>query len=104
MQIRIENKRFYRLYTGYVKAFHPSSRARNADTVYREMEQLGIVKHTKRRKINGKNKTGVDIYFKSLKAIMNKLYSATVVGEWISEVEPETFIKTLADYQTAVCW
>ena len=104
VQIRIENKRFYRLYTGYVKAFHPSSRARNADTFYREMEQLGIVKHTKRRKINGKNKTGVDIYFKSLKAIMNKLYSATVVGEWISEVEPETFIKTLADYQTAVCW
>lgn len=102
--IRIEHRRFYKLYSNFTKEYSPSSRVREYATFYREMEQLDIIKHKKRRKINGKNKTGVDIDFQKLKTKLIELYPATDLGEWISEIETTEFVETLSTLQKIETW
>ena len=102
--IRIEHRRLYKLYSNFTKEYSPSSRVREYATFYREMEQLGIMKHNKRRKINGKNKTGVDIDFHKLKEKLIELYPATDLGEWISEIETNEFVETLSTLQKIETW
>ena len=97
--IRIEHKRFYMLYKRYMRDNYPSSKARNIDTVFKELLAIGIVRHPKRRILNAKKYHVVDIVYADFMAKMQELYPNLQVCEWDSESEPKAFITTLQGHQ-----
>jgi hypothetical protein len=97
--IRIEVKQLYSLYKRFVNEQFPSSKARNQDTFLTELQDLGVVRHEKRRKVNGKNHSCVDIQYPAIAEKWKKLYS-TDVGEWDSETEPVEFVKLYKEMRT----
>ena len=101
IRIRIEHKRLYNLYVRFTRELYGASKARNSDTFWNELEQIGITRHAKRRKINGKNKTCVDIYFRGVAAHMKKLYPAFEPKLWQHEEEFKEFSKTLENMRTS---
>ena len=95
IRIRIEHKRLYNLYVRFTRELYGCSKPRNSDTFWNEVEQLGIKKYEKRRKINGKNKTCCDLYWKVVKTNMKRLYPVFNPNKWQHEEDFSDFSKTL---------
>ena len=100
IRIRIEHKRLYNLYVRFTKELYGSSKFRNSDTFWNEMEKLGLVRHPKRRTINGLKKTCCDIYFENLKRNMKRVYPTYELLTWQHEEEFERFSKLLEDMRS----
>ena len=100
VRIRVEAARLYTLYTRFMKCTFPSSNKRNSPTFYNELAKVGIIKHEKRRRINEKQKTCVDIYFSVFKEKMALIYPALQVNDWDSELETQSFLKTVKGFQS----
>jgi hypothetical protein len=102
--IRVEHRRLYDVYKFYMKDTFPSSTVRNADTFFKELEKIGIVKYEKRRKINGKNKTCCDIVFSEFKKAMKKLYPTFQQPGWVVEENPKVFEKAFDKFKSQNEW
>jgi hypothetical protein len=95
--IRIEHKRMFLLYRNYMRANYPSSKPRNIDTFFKELERIDIIKYPKRRSLNGKKKHVVDIFFHTFAAKMRTLYPNLEINEWDSVTKPKEFISMLIE-------
>jgi hypothetical protein len=97
--IRMEVKQLYSLYKRFVHEQFPSSKARNQDTFLSELQDLGVVRHEKRQKVNGKNHSAVDIQYPALAENWKRMYSSEI-GEWDSETSPVDFAKLYDEMRT----
>ena len=93
--LRIETNRIYQLYKYFMRNSYPSSKARNIDTMMKEISKLGILKYGKRRSVNKSNRYVVDICYDVMKRNLNKLYPTLEVGDWDSETDAKEFDKYL---------
>jgi hypothetical protein len=80
--IRIEHQRLYALYKGFMKEFYISSKIRNRDTFFKELETMGIAVHPKRRNLNGYKRTCVDVIYDIWIEKMGFLYPGYDIEKW----------------------
>ena len=100
--LRIEMKRFYHLYHSFVKQFYSSSKPRDAGTFEKECEEAGIILHlgkNKRKHVNGKKKSCVDLYFSLVEAQLLRLYPE-LSFDWPHVFEYNKIIDVLGKKQT----
>ena len=104
IRLRISQKRLYKLYQYFIHDMYPQSRVRNSDTFFEELQELGIVRFTKRRDIKAygvdkkKKHYVVDIYFKQFKEKMLELYPGIILTTWLHEEDYEQFERGLKHY------
>ena len=106
IRLRVSTKRLYKLYISFVKEFYPQSRARNSDTFWDELCELGLLRFPKRRVI--KTVTGfprkffvIDLYFRTFKERMNVLYPGIELSTWLHEENFDAFQALLNQYNGA---
>ena len=104
IRLRISQKRMYKLYQHFVREFYPQSRARNSDTFWDELVELGITRFPKRRNIKSLDGSFrkffvADIYFPVFKTHMQTLYPGIVITTWLHIEELEEFQTNMKQYQ-----
>ena len=82
-----------------MKEFFVSSKIRNSDTFWKELEKLNISKYVKRRNIHGKKKTCVDIYYSDFRTVMGKCYPGFEIQPWQHVENFTEFTNDLLDFQ-----
>ena len=105
IRVRVSQKRLYKLYLSFTREFYPQSRARNSDTFWEELVDVGVLCFDKRRNIQtvtSKRKFFVaDIYFHIFKAKMQRLYPGITIGTWLHEENIDDFLRELNLYRGA---
>ena len=99
VRLRIETKRFYNLYKRYTQQFYSSSKPRNQDTFFKEIEDGGVIVYKKRKYINSKKKSCVDIYYSRCYTFLIKLYPE-LKFEWDHQTDATQVIQQLKQLQT----
>ena len=98
VRLRIETKRFYNLYKRYTQQFYSSSKPRNQDTFFKEIEDGGVIVYKKRKYINSKKKSCVDIYYSRCYTFLIKLYPE-LKFEWDHQTDAIQVIQQLHELQ-----
>ena len=106
IRVRMSQKRLYKLYQCFTREFYPQSRARNSDTFWDELTELGITRFIKRRYIKALNgikrkQFVVDLYYNSFKMHMQTLYPGIEITTWLHEENLDDFQKSLTTYNGA---
>ena len=96
---RITKKRMYNLYKFYLKEFFSSSKIRNSDTFWKEVDTLGVELFKKRRKINGINSWGAEVSFSIFEDNMKKLYPGYKFAPWAHVNDYDIFIEGFEKYK-----
>ena len=106
IKLRVSQKRLYKLYLCFVREFYPQSRARNSDTFWDELTELGLSRFPKRRVIktlagNNRKFFVIDLYFNSFKERMKALYPGIALTTWLHEENLDNFLTMLTQYNGA---
>ena len=106
IRLRVSQKRLYKLYLSFVKEFYPQSRARNSDTFWDELTELGLIRFPKRRHIrtlSGHNRKFfvIDLYFETFKNRMKVLYPGITLTTWLHIENLEGFQALMKQYNGA---
>ena len=97
--IRIEQKVFYTQYIRYMKENFPSSKPRNIDTFMKEVGELGVLVHAKRKPVNKRNYHVVDVFYSRVSGWWSKLYPDIEFNAWDSEDHRKAFVDELTKFQ-----
>jgi hypothetical protein len=84
--MRITQKRMYTLYKRFMRERNSCSKPRNSDTFWEELEELGVCRYSKVRRLGGmegKQKMCVDLFYSPFLAKVNTLYKGLEISPWI---------------------
>jgi hypothetical protein len=97
--LRITQKRIYYLYKRFMKENYSGSKIRNANTFWDEVGDLGIHKYSSVRRVNGKQKMCVDLFYEKYLLKVKKLYKHLEINPWL-HINFEEFTASMRKYDT----